>query len=37
MAALIGTSIRLVPIADAVAQVRRVPVDEYERYGVLFG
>ncbi len=37
MTALIGTEIRLVPIADAVAQVRRVPVEEYERYGVLFG
>jgi 6-phosphofructokinase 1 len=37
MTALQGTSIKLVPIADAVAQVRRVPVEEYERYGVLFG
>jgi ATP-dependent phosphofructokinase / diphosphate-dependent phosphofructokinase len=37
MTALTGTAIRLVPIADAVAQVRRVPVEEYERYGVLFG
>ncbi len=37
MTALQGTHVTLVPIADAVAQVRRVPVDEYERYGVLFG
>jgi ATP-dependent phosphofructokinase / diphosphate-dependent phosphofructokinase len=37
MTALRGGSIELVPIADAVAQVRRVPVEEYERYGVLFG
>jgi ATP-dependent phosphofructokinase / diphosphate-dependent phosphofructokinase len=37
MTALQGTAIRLVPVADAVAQVRRVPVEEYERYGVLFG
>jgi 6-phosphofructokinase 1 len=37
MAALHNTAIELVPIADAVAQVRRVPVEEYERYGVLMG
>ena len=37
MTALTGTSIKLVPIADAVVQVRRVPVEEYERYDVLFG
>jgi ATP-dependent phosphofructokinase / diphosphate-dependent phosphofructokinase len=37
MTALRGTEVALVPIADAVAQVRRVPVEEYERYGVLFG
>jgi 6-phosphofructokinase 1 len=37
MAALHSGAIVLVPIAEAVAQVRRVPVDEYERYGVLFG
>jgi hypothetical protein len=24
-------------LADAVAEVRRVPVEEYERYDVLFG
>ena len=28
---------QLVALADAVAEVRRVPVGEYERYGVLFG
>ncbi|HET8977856.1 MAG TPA: 6-phosphofructokinase [Solirubrobacteraceae bacterium] len=37
MTALRGASIELVPIADAVAAVRRVPVEEYERYGVLMG
>jgi 6-phosphofructokinase 1 len=37
MTALRNTAIELVPIADAVAQVRRVPVEEYERYGVLMG
>jgi phosphofructokinase-like protein len=37
MTALHSTRIELVRLADAVAEVRRVPVDEYERYGVLFG
>ncbi len=37
MTALRGADVTLVPIADAVAEVRRVPVEEYERYGVLFG
>jgi 6-phosphofructokinase 1 len=37
MTALRSTQIELVPLADAVAEVRRVPVDEYQRYGVLFG
>ncbi len=37
MAALHGNRIELVPLAEAVAQVRRVPVQEYARYGVLFG
>jgi 6-phosphofructokinase 1 len=37
MAALHRTEIELVSLADAVAEVRRVPVAEYERYGVLFG
>jgi ATP-dependent phosphofructokinase / diphosphate-dependent phosphofructokinase len=37
MTALQSTEITLVPLAQAVAEVRRVPVEEYERYGVLFG
>jgi 6-phosphofructokinase 1 len=37
MTALHATRIELVPLADAVAEVRRVPREEYERYGVLFG
>ncbi len=37
MTALHATEIRLVPLADAVAKVRTVPIEEYERYGVLFG
>jgi 6-phosphofructokinase 1 len=37
MAALRATEIALVPLADAVATLRTVPVDEYARYGVLFG
>jgi ATP-dependent phosphofructokinase / diphosphate-dependent phosphofructokinase len=37
MTALRATEIELVPLADAVAEVRRVPAREYERYGVLFG
>jgi 6-phosphofructokinase 1 len=37
MVALHATDIRLVALADAVAEARRVPVEEYERYGVLFG
>jgi ATP-dependent phosphofructokinase / diphosphate-dependent phosphofructokinase len=37
MTALHATQIELVSLADAVAEVRRVPVSEYERYGVLFG
>jgi len=37
MTALHATEIELVRLADAVAEVRRVPVAEYERYGVLFG
>jgi 6-phosphofructokinase 1 len=37
MTALHATDIRLVALAEAVAEVRRVPVEEYERYGVLFG
>jgi len=37
MTALHANNIVLVPLAEAVAEVRRVPVDEYARYGVLFG
>jgi 6-phosphofructokinase 1 len=37
MVALHATDIKLVALADAVAEARRVPVEEYERYGVLFG
>jgi 6-phosphofructokinase 1 len=37
MCALRSTEIELVALADAVAEVRRVPPEEYERYGVLFG
>jgi 6-phosphofructokinase 1 len=37
MTALRSTEIELVPLADAVAEVRRVPIEEYERYEVLFG
>jgi hypothetical protein len=29
--------IELVPLAEAVAHLRTVPIEEYERYGVLFG
>ncbi len=37
MTALHSTEIELVALAEAVAEVRRVPIEEYERYGVLFG
>lgn len=37
MTALCGTRIELVPLADAVAEVRRVPLEEYRRYDVLLG
>jgi len=37
MVALRGTEIASVALVDAVADVRRVPVEEYERFGVLFG
>ncbi|HTX47352.1 MAG TPA: 6-phosphofructokinase [Solirubrobacteraceae bacterium] len=37
MTALHSTEIELVELADAVAAVRHVPVEEYRRYGVLFG
>ncbi len=37
MVALRSTSIERVALTDAVSQLRTVPVQEYERYGVLFG
>jgi ATP-dependent phosphofructokinase / diphosphate-dependent phosphofructokinase len=37
MTSLRGTEIKLVPLADAVATLHTVPVEEYERYDVLFG
>jgi phosphofructokinase-like protein len=37
MTSLQGTEIKLVTLADAVAEVRRVPTEEYQRLGVLFG
>ncbi|HUA07157.1 MAG TPA: 6-phosphofructokinase [Solirubrobacteraceae bacterium] len=37
MAALRSTKVEMVPLADAVAEVRHVPVQEYEHFDVLFG
>ncbi len=37
MTALHSNQIELVALSEAVAEVRRVPVEEYVRYGVLFG
>jgi 6-phosphofructokinase 1 len=37
MTALRSTQIELVPLSEAVAQLRTVPLEEYRRYGVLFG
>ena len=37
MASLQGNEIKLVTLAEAVAEVRTVPAEEYERLGVLFG
>jgi ATP-dependent phosphofructokinase / diphosphate-dependent phosphofructokinase len=37
MTSLRSTDIKLVPLSEAVAQLRTVPLEEYERYGVLFG
>lgn len=37
MTALHSTEIELVALHDAVAEVRRLPIEECERYGVLFG
>ena len=37
MSALRGTRIELIALADAVAEVRHVPVEEYQHFDVLFG
>jgi len=37
MAALHSNDVELIALADAVAEVRRVPVEHYEQFGVLFG
>jgi phosphofructokinase-like protein len=37
MAALRSTKVEMVPLVDAVAEVRHVPVEEYEHFDVLFG
>ncbi|HEY3726961.1 MAG TPA: 6-phosphofructokinase [Solirubrobacteraceae bacterium] len=37
MTALHANTIALVSLSEAVAEVRRVPPQEYQRYGVLFG
>ena len=37
MTSLRGNEIKLVTLAEAVAEVRQVPTEEYERFGVLFG
>jgi ATP-dependent phosphofructokinase / diphosphate-dependent phosphofructokinase len=37
MTALHATQIELVPLAEALIELRTVPVEEYERFGVLFG
>ena len=37
MTSLRGNEIKLVTLAEAVAEVRRVPTEEYESLGVLFG
>jgi phosphofructokinase-like protein len=37
MVALHSTNVELIALADAVAEVRHVPVEEYKRFDVLFG
>ncbi len=37
MAALHSTRVEMIPLADAVAEVRRVPVEFYEHFDVLLG
>ena len=36
-AALLSTKVEMVSLADAVAEVRHVPVEEYRHFDVLFG
>jgi len=37
MPALRGTRIELVPLAEAVAELRTVPLEDYEAFNALFG
>jgi 6-phosphofructokinase 1 len=37
MAALHSNEVELIALADAVAEVRRVPVEHYKQFDVLFG
>jgi ATP-dependent phosphofructokinase / diphosphate-dependent phosphofructokinase len=37
MVALRSTDVELVGLSDAVARLPKVPVEEHERYGILFG
>jgi hypothetical protein len=37
MVAVRSTRIESVPLGEAVADIRQVPVEEYRRFGVLFG
>jgi hypothetical protein len=37
MPALLGTRIRLVPLSEAVADLRTVPAEEYEAAATFFG
>ena len=37
MVSLRGTRIELVPLAEAVAELRTVPLEDYEAFSALFG
>ena len=37
MAALHSTKVELIPLADTVAKIRHVPIEEYQHFDVLFG
>ena len=37
MVALRGTRIELIPLAEAVAELRTVPLEDYEAFSALFG